>query len=187
MDGCAQRCGCHESFITLAKALGTTFTNVKDNLTLGIPLSHRLHILQGEKIPLALLVALTLPSLHFHCKDSLIFSFPCKQRKTNIILSFYLSFYIVHPTIWKDWWPEKSAGKESSHQRQENLSLFLCACICAATFETFKPHYMIINNNIGKQRVLSSADHQNITSDRIYLRASVNSKQEEFPLFNKSY
>jgi len=65
VDGCAQRCGYHESFITPAKALGTTFTNVKDNLTLGILLSHRLHILQGEKIPLGLFVALTLSSLHF--------------------------------------------------------------------------------------------------------------------------
>lgn len=67
------------------------------------------------------------------------------------------------------------------------MSLFLCVCICAATLETFKPHCMIINNNTGKQRVLASADDQNITSARIYLRASVNAKQEDFPLFNNSY
>lgn len=90
VDGCAQRCGYHESFITPAKALGTTLTNVKDNLTLGILLSHWLHILQGEKIPLGVFVALTLSSLHFYCKDGLIFYFPCKQRITNSTLSFYL-------------------------------------------------------------------------------------------------
>lgn len=36
VDDCVQRCSDYESFITLAKALGTTFTNVKENLTLGI-------------------------------------------------------------------------------------------------------------------------------------------------------
>lgn len=111
VDGWAQRCGYHESFITPAKALGTTFTNVKDNLTLGILLSLRLHILQGEKIPLGLFVALTLSSLHFYCRDSLIFYFSCKQRITNSTLSFYLSFYIVHPTISKYLWVLKKCSK----------------------------------------------------------------------------
>lgn len=111
VDGCAQRCSYHESFITPAKALGTTFTNVKDNLTLGILLSLRLHILQGEKIPLGLFVGLTLSNLHFYCRDSLIFSFSCKQRITNSTLSFYSSFYIVHPTISKYLWVLKKCWK----------------------------------------------------------------------------
>lgn len=132
VDGCAQRCGYHESFITPAKALGTTFTNVKDNLTLGILLSLRLHILQGEKIPLGLFVALTLSSLHFYCRDSMIFYFSCKQRITNSTLSFYLSFYIVHPTISKYLWVLKIVGKESSHQRQEqHISISLCTQSCS--------------------------------------------------------
>lgn len=36
VDDCVQKCGYYESFITQAQALGTTFTNVKENLTLGI-------------------------------------------------------------------------------------------------------------------------------------------------------
>lgn len=187
VDGSAQRCGYHESFITPAKALGTTFTNVKDNLTLGILLSHWLHILQGEKIPLGVFVALTLSSLHFYCKDSLIFYFPCKQRITNSTLSFYLFLHSTPNHLKRLGDLKKMLEKKALTEDGSSISLFLCVPSCAATFKTFEPHCTIINNNAGKQHILSSADHQNITSARIYLRASVNAKQEKFPLFNKSY
>lgn len=187
VDGCAQRCGYHESFITPAKALGTTFTNVKDNLTLGILLSRWLHILQGEKIPLGLFVALTLSSFQFYCKGSLIFYFPCKQRIPNSTLSFYLSFCTVHPTIWKDLGAWKMLEKKALSGGRSSISLFLSVSNCAATLKTFEPHCKIINNNSRKQHVPSSVHHQNITSARTYLRASINAKQENFPLFDKRY
>jgi len=117
----------------------------------------------------------------------LIFYFPHKQGITNSTLSFYLSFYIVHPSFEKTWGPEKVLEKKALTKNRSNVSLFLRVPNCAATFKTFEPHCMIINNNTRKQHVLSSTDHHNITSARIYLRASVNAKQEKFPLFNKSY
>lgn len=177
VDGCAQRCGYHESFITPAKALGTTFTNVKDNLTLGILLSLRLHILQGEKIPLGLFVGLTLSNLHFYCRDSLIFSYSCKQRITNSTLSFLFKFLYSTPNHFKTLvGPEKMLEEKALTKDRSSISLFPCVPSCAATSKVFEPHCMIINNKHGKQHILSSADHQNITSARIYLRASVNAK-----------
>lgn len=150
VDGCAQRCGYHESFITSAKALGTTFTNVKDNLTLGILLSLRLHILQGEKIPLGLFVALTLSSLHLYCRDSLIFYFSCKQRITNST-EFLFKFLYSTPNHFKilvD--PEKMLEKNALTKDRNTISLFPCVPSCAATSKIFEPHCMIINNKNGK-------------------------------------